>query len=60
MSIRFDEARAEMRSILRELDTTESPKRRRDLRRHYRKLEKEYKEARAHWREANRKREDTK
>ena len=56
--IQFEEARAQMRSILREIDSTDSDKRKRDLRRHYRRLEKQYQEARRHYKEAKKRREE--
>ena len=56
--VKWEEARAELRAVLREIDEAQSDKRRRDLRRHYRKLEKEYKSARRYHREAQKKKQE--
>lgn len=53
--VRFDEARAEMRSILRLMETTDSSKKRYRLWRKYLELEKEYREAVDNYRKAGRK-----
>ena len=56
--VKWEEARAEMRAVLRAIDSTDSKKRKRDLRRHYRRLEKQYREARRHYKEAKKGREE--
>ena len=56
--MKWEEARAEMRAVLRAIDSTDSKKRKRDLRRHYRRLEKQYREARRHYKEAKKGREE--
>ena len=56
--IKFDEFRAEMRELLREIDATKDIREKRKLQMEYAEMEKEYKEARKYYREAKKKRRD--